>query len=156
MNTTTDKKTKADEQQKVKINVEKWGRPLIEAGWTLVPSTLIERQRKLGLDPLDFNILLHLMSYWWEPENKPRPSKQTIAAAVGRDARTVQRRIASLEKQGLIRREARNGAGRGTQTNRYHFDGLIKAATELAEETLAERKAKREKTGRMKRLHIVK
>lgn len=145
-----------EDQQKVKVNVEKWGRPLIDAGWTLVPSTLIERQRKLGLDPLDFNILLHLMSYWWEPGNKPRPSKKTIAAAVGRDPRTVQRRIASLERQGLIKREGRNGAGRGTQTNRYHFDGLIKAATELAQETLAERKVKKEKTARMKRLHVVK
>ena len=128
---------------------------LAPTGWTLVPNTLIERQRKLGLDPLDFNILLHLMSYWWEPDNAPRPSKKRIAEAVKRHPRTVQRRIEALEKQGLLRREARKGPGKGTQTNRYHFDGLIKAATPLAEETLAERKAKKEKTGRMGRLHVV-
>lgn len=95
------------------------------------------------------------MSYWWEPNNKPRPSKKTIAAAVGRDPRTVQRRIARLEKAGFLKRERRDGPGKGTQTNRYHFDGLIKAATPLAEETLAERKAKQEKTRRMTRLHVV-
>lgn len=149
------KKATADPDN-VKVNVKKWGRVLIDAGWTLVPNTFIERQKKLGLDPLDFNILLHLMSYWWEPGNKPRPSKTTIAKAVGRDPRTVQRRIASLEKQGLIRRERRDGPGRGTQTNRYHLDGLIKAAIPLAEETLQERKEKKEKTGRMGRLRIVK
>jgi predicted transcriptional regulator len=140
----------------VKLSVKKWGRALIDAGWTLVPNTFIERQKKLGLDPVDFNILLHLMSYWWEPANMPRPSKKTIAAAVGRDARTVQRRIAAMEKQGLISRERRTGTGKGTQTNRYHFDGLIKAGTTLAKETLEERKAKREKTARMKRFHVVK
>jgi predicted transcriptional regulator len=150
---TTSKKADTDT---VKVNVKKWGRLLVEAGWTLVPNTFIERQKKLGLDPLDFNILLHLMSYWWEPTNKPRTSKKSIATAVGRDPRTVQRRIARLEKEGLIQRERRDGVGRGTQTNRYHFDGLIRAATKLAQETLDERKAKQEKTGRMSRLQLVK
>lgn len=146
----------ASSEDTVKVSVKKWGRSLVDAGWTLVPNTFIERQKKLGLDPVDFNILLHLMSYWWEPNNKPRPSKKTIAAAVGRDARTVQRRIAAMEKQGLITRERRTGTGKGTQTNRYHFDGLIKAGTELAKEALEERKAKKEKTARMTKLHVVK
>jgi DNA-binding MarR family transcriptional regulator len=149
--------TKKDQggAETVKVNVKKWGPTLIEAGWTLVPNTLIERQKKLGLDPLDLNILLHLMSHWWEPGNKPRPSKKSIAVAVGRDPRTVQRRIARLEKEGLLTRERRFGDSKGTQTNRYHLDGLIQAATPLAAETLEERKAKKEKTGRMRRLHVV-
>jgi DNA-binding transcriptional regulator YhcF (GntR family) len=154
MATTTNKP--AEGQNDLKVNVKKWGRELIEAGWTLVPNTIIERQKKLGLDPLDLNILLHLMSYWWEPGNKPRPSKRTVAEAVGRDPRTVQRRIAAMEKEGLISRERRHGSGRSTQTNRYHLDGLIKAAIPLARETLQERKDKKEKTGRMGRLHVVK
>lgn len=73
----------AKSAEPVQVNVEKWGRTLIDAGWTLVPNTLIERQRKLSIEPLDFNIIVHLMSYWWEAENKPRPSKKTIADAVG-------------------------------------------------------------------------
>jgi hypothetical protein len=156
MASTTPTKKPQGDAETVKVNVKKWGRLLIEAGWTLVPNTFIERQKKLGLDPLDFNILLHLMSYWWEPNNKPRPSKKTIAAAVGRDPRTVQRRIARMEQEGFLRRERRDGPGKGTQTNRYHFDGLIKAANPLAEEALAERKARQEKTGRMTRLRVVK
>lgn len=152
MTTTNTKKVDGD-TEKVKINVKKWGRTLIDAGWTLVPNTFIEQQERLGLDALDFNILLHLMSYWWEPSNKPRPSKKTIAKAVGRDPRTVQRRIANMEKKGYLKRERRDGPGKGTQTNRYHLDGLIKTATPLAAKALAERKAK---TGGVTRLRVVK
>lgn len=48
--TNTTKKAQGDAET-VKVNVKKCGRLLIEAGWTLVPNTFIERQKKLGLDP---------------------------------------------------------------------------------------------------------
>ena len=77
----------------------------MKAGWTLLPNVIFERQQALGLDPMDVNILLHLASYWWTEESKPFPSKTTIAKAIGVDPRSVQRRIARLEKGYLIRRE---------------------------------------------------
>lgn len=70
----------------------------MDAGWTVIPSVIIERQQVLGLDALDVNILLHLATYWWTPDNKPHPAKKTIADAIGVEPRTVQRRIAALEK----------------------------------------------------------
>ena len=84
------------------------------------------------------NILLHLATYWWTPDNKPHPSKVTIARAVGVEPRSVQRRIASLEKAGFIRREEQRIPGQGSKTNKYHFDGLIAAAQPYAEEKLAD------------------
>lgn len=138
MNTeTTAKIAKADET--LRVNEKKWSKPLMDAGWTAIPSVIVERQKALGLDSLDMNIIVHLSTYWWTPDNKPHPSKKTIAEAVGVLPRTVQRRIAALEAAGLIRREERRIAGQGSKTNLYHFDGLIKEALPFAKEKLAER-----------------
>ena len=89
----------------LKVNERKWSKPLMDAGWTAIPSVIIERQRALGLDALDINILLHLATYWWTHDNKPHPAKGTIAEAMNVKPRTVQRRIAALENAGLIWRE---------------------------------------------------
>lgn len=132
----------------LRANTRKWGSAIVKAGWTFVPNMLIERQRALGLDATDLNILLHLLSFWWEPDNKPHPSKRTIAAAMQLDPRTIQRRIAAMETAGLLRRESRGGKERGTQTNRYHFDGLIKELTPFAHEELKAREERATKRAR--------
>jgi DNA-binding MarR family transcriptional regulator len=146
----------------VRVNEKKWSKPLMDAGWTAIPSVLIERQKALGLDPTDINIILHLAAYWWTQDNKPHPSKKTIAAAIGVTPRTVQRRIARMEKDGLIKREERRVTGKGSRTNMYHLDGLIKEAQPYAQEKiqkLAERDAERQKTAARKgraKLELVK
>ena len=122
------------------INESKWSKTLMAAGWTVLPTVLIEQQRKMGLDPIDMNILLHLASYWWLSDKKPHPSKKTIALAMGVHPRTVQRHIANLEKKRLIKREQRRIAGKGSKTNLYHFDGLIAAALPFAEEKITRKK----------------
>jgi hypothetical protein len=48
----------------------------------------------------------------------------------------VQRRIAAMESASFIRRKERR---KGSNTNRYHLDGLIKAAQSYAEEKLQQR-----------------
>ena len=129
--------------QPLKVNERKWGKPLMDAGYTIFPSTILERQQALGLEPTDVNILLHLARHWWEKDNAPHPSKKSIAAAVGVHPRTVQRRIAAMESGGLIRREERRTASNTSKTNLYHFDGLVEAATPYAEEALQERERRR-------------
>jgi predicted transcriptional regulator len=131
------KPTGSDAAQ-LRVNEQKWSKLLMQAGWTVIPNVIIERQKALGLDPLDVNILLHLASYWWTPGGKPHPAKGTIAQAIDVDPRTVQRRIARLEAGGLIRREERRIQGLGSRTNVYHFDGLIEAAQPYAQEKLEE------------------
>jgi hypothetical protein len=84
---------KKDDVEKIKVNEAKWSKPLMAAGWTAMPSVIVERQEALGLDALDMNIILHLSHYWWTPENLPHPSVETIAKAVGVKRRTVQKRI---------------------------------------------------------------
>ena len=130
--------------KELRANEQKWSKPLMDAGWTAIPLVIFERQRALELDPLDVNIVLHLAGYWWTADNKPHPSKTRIADAIGVTARTVQRRIAMLEKAGYIRREERRIPGGASKTNLYHFDGLIKAALPLAQEKLTVRKKREE------------
>ena len=117
-------------------NEQKWSKDLMQLGWTAVPNFILENQREFGLDSLDLNIILHIIRHWWTRDNKPWPSKRTIADAIGIEPRTAQRRIAKMEAAGLIRREERRIRGRGSRSNRYHFDGLIAEAQLLAVEKL--------------------
>lgn len=138
------KRAKTERQEQLLRNEEKWTRPLMEAGWTAVPSVILERQQGLGLDAVDLTILLHLASYWWFKENLPHPSKKAIAERMDIDVSTVRKRIARMEADGLIRREPRFGArGGGQQTNLYHFDGLIKEATPFALEAIEDRRSRK-------------
>lgn len=127
----------------LRTNEKKWSKPLMDAGWTALPSVIIENQRQLDLTPLDLNIVLYLASKWWTPEGKPFPSKSTMAKAMNVHPRTIQKHVASLEAAGYIRREERR-LETGSKTNVYHLDGLIKAAKPFAEEKLAEMKDKAE------------
>ena len=130
------------EVAQLKVNEKKWTPTLMKAGWTVLPNVIFERQRALGLDAIDINIILHIASYWWTKEGKPFPSKRTIATAMEIEPRTVQRRIARLEAAKLIRREQRRSAVNGSQTNVYHLDGLIEAAKPFALEKIQAREAK--------------
>ena len=124
----------AKAEKELRVNERKWSKTLMDAGWTAFPSVIIERQKALGLDAMDMNIILYLASYWWTKDNKPHPSKKTIAEALGVTPRTVQRRIAEMEKAKFIRREERRIPGKGSRTNWYHFDGLINEALPYAKE----------------------
>lgn len=145
--------------KELRVNEQKWTKTLMDAGWIAFPSVFIERQKGLGLDALDINILLHLSMYWWTKDNKPHPSKKTIAAAIGVHPRTVQRRIAAMETEGFIRREERRITGKGSNTNRYHLDGLIKGATPFAKEKIEERTRREQedkaRPGRKGRPHLM-
>jgi DNA-binding transcriptional ArsR family regulator len=121
-------------------NEEKWTKPLMDAGWTAIPSIIIEKQAALGLDPLDINIIVHLTTYWWTADNLPHPSVATIAAALQVSVRTVQKRIRALEELGLLTRQERRTTPRGSDTNLYSFEGLIAAAAPFAAEKLEARK----------------
>ena len=145
-------KPKDTESDKLKINEQKWSKPLMDAGWTAIPSVIIERQRALGLDATDINILMHLAAYWWTADNRPHPSKGTIAAAMDITPRSVQRRIARLEACGFVRRQERRLAGKGSKPNVYHLDGLIAAAAPYAQEKIEEiTKRRAENADRVKR-----
>lgn len=130
-------------QQASQAIEKKWGKPLTAAGWTAIPNVIFERAQAFPLEPLDIVIILNLAGYWWKAGNDPYPSKASLAAAIGVTPRTIQRRIAAMEKAGFIERIERKTARGGNLTNQYSLTGLIKAAKPFAEEHAAEREARR-------------
>lgn len=144
---------KSTEQKKEESRTaKKWTPALLAAGYTTFPSVILDRQRALGLDAIDVNILLHLAKHWWEADNPPYPSKRTIADCMGIDRRTVQRRLARMEADGLIERKKRKGANGATGTNAYLFTGLISKATPFAKEAVeAREKRTKDKEERRRR-----
>jgi predicted transcriptional regulator len=127
---------KADLQKRLRINEEKWSKTLMDAGWTALPSIILDKQHGLGIDALDLNILLQLAKYWWKRDDLPYPSKETLAEVIGVDRSTIRRRIKRMESEGLIQRIDRYDAKGGQQSNHYSFDGLIDKMKPHAQEVL--------------------
>jgi hypothetical protein len=108
-----------------KMSERKFGKPVMDLGFCIVPSLLIQAQARLGLEPQQMNILLHLLDMWWEKEGKPFPTKELIAERMRVSVKTVQRHIVAMEKAGLVTRVFRTRPGRGTTSNEYDLSGLV-------------------------------
>lgn len=130
---------------------KRWGKNVIDAGWTAIPNTLIERQQALKLNPTEMNILLILLKYWWEDGRSPFPSKTTIAEYINRDISTVRKNMKSLEDKNLIKREPRFYEKGGQSSNSYNLSGLV-SALKLEVKTLSKIKKERSiQDGRLRR-----
>jgi DNA-binding MarR family transcriptional regulator len=121
---------------------EKWGERILRAGWVLLPVALLEGQQELKLDPIDLALLLHLLRFWWEKGNLPHPSKERLARALGLQPRSVQRRLARLEKLHLVARHPRHDKSGRNLTSAYSFEGLIARGELIADSLVADRKAR--------------
>jgi hypothetical protein len=130
-------------KEKEKESRKKWGNDLIDAGYTILPSTLITRQKALGLEPIHINILLVLLTYWWTADTLPYPSKKTMAEIIGVDESTIRRRIAEMEAWKFITRIQRRVENDRNQTNIYDFSGLITALQPFAQEEIQVKEANR-------------
>ena len=114
-----------------KASEKKWGKPVINMGFCIVPSLLFRAQRRLGLNATQLAVIMHLADYWWDADRKPHPSKNTLAQRLNVTPRHVQRIIADLEEFGLVRRIERYAKHRGKLTNEYDLSGLVKRIKEL-------------------------
>ena len=131
-----------EQNKQLRENEKKWSKTLMESGFTVFPSVILERQKALGLTPLEVNILLFLCTFWWTKDGRPRPAIGTIAEAVGRSPRHVTRIITGLVDAGLIERHQRSYKETGNLTNEYSFDGLIHEVMPFAKEKIEERETK--------------
>jgi len=128
----------------------RWGAEAIEAGWTALPSILLEKQAALQLDATDINIILHIAKHWWEADRHAHPSKRSIAKAMQVSARHIQKRIKALEEAKFVKRIPRWNE-KGSLTSEYDLSGLVKAVEGFAKEALIERAAKKKMTA--ERIH---
>jgi hypothetical protein len=121
-----------------------WGKAVYGHGYAGIPSLLIQAQRRLGINPIQMNIIVQLLDYWHEPSRKPFPTKKDLAKRIGVTDKTIQNNIRELEEAGLILREQRKTAAGDWNSNIYHLDGLIAKVQALEPEFAAEKKKKRE------------
>jgi hypothetical protein len=121
-----------------------WGKAVYSHGYAGIPSLLIQAQRRLGISPIQMNIIIQLLDYWHEPTRKPFPTKRELANRIAVTDKTIQNNMRKLEKTGLIRREMRKTAAGDWNSNIYHLDGLIAKVQALEPEFAAEKKKKRE------------
>jgi DNA-binding transcriptional ArsR family regulator len=96
---------------------EKWGKEVMELNYSIVPSLLLKAQARLGINPTELAIILHLADFWWDKHNNPYPAKSTLADRLGISPRQVQRHIARLEESGFVRREERVAVHQGKLSN---------------------------------------
>lgn len=109
-----------------KASEKKFGKPVMDLGFCIVPSLLIQAQARLGLESQQLNVLLHLLDMWWDNDSKPFPTKETIAERMNVSTKTVQRHVAAMEQAGIVRRIPRTRPGRGRTSNEYDLSGLVK------------------------------
>jgi len=119
-----------------------WGKAVYSHGYAGIPSILLRGQRRLGLSPMQMNICIQLLDYWFDPTRKPFPTKKDLALRIGCGEKTIQNNIRALEKAKLIRREYRKTAAGDWNSNIYHLDGLI-AKVQALEPEFAEEKQQR-------------
>jgi DNA-binding MarR family transcriptional regulator len=143
-NTAKETKTKT---KKTSAN-KKWGEDVMKLGFCMIPSLIFRAQRRLGLNPTQLAILLQLADYWWEADNKPFPSKQSLSERLGIGTRQIQRHIADMEVAGLVKRIERRGDDNRKLSNHYDLSGLVEKLKRLEQEFTKleqEVKAKRQK-----------
>lgn len=120
-----------------------WGKSVVSHGYAGVPAILIRSQGRMNLSPMQFNIIIQLLEYWYDASRPPFPTKKDMADRMGVTVRAIQNNIALLEKAGLIRREMRRTAAGDYDSNIYHLDGLIEKVCSLEPDFAREKDAKK-------------
>ena len=110
---------------------KKWGKPVIELGFSIIPSLLFRAQRRLGLTNTQLVVLLQLADFWWDHDRKPFPAKRLLAERMGIDPRNVQKHIADLESAGFLQRIRRSYLHGGQTSNAYDLSGLVEKLQKL-------------------------
>ena len=102
----------------------KWGPGALSLGWTPVPTALLFLQADLGLNPVDMNILINLLSHWWKASAKVYPSQDAIAKRIGVSKRTVQRSIDKMELLKIIEVQSTKRSSQYKGRNVYNLKPL--------------------------------
>jgi predicted transcriptional regulator len=112
------------EKKDDKILVKKWGKEAIDVGYTVLPKALLQGQARLKINATDLAVLIHLIEHWWRPDEMPWPKKARIAERLAVTPKTVQRSIARLEEEKLLKRVNRFANGRRV-SNEYDLSPLV-------------------------------
>jgi hypothetical protein len=109
----------------------KFGAPVMKLGYTMVPNLLLQGQGRLGISPVQLNVLVQLIQHWWDAQSDPFLAKETIARRMGKSPRQIQRYLTELEEAGLIKRIPRFKGHKAQTSNAYGLDGLVAKLAEI-------------------------
>jgi hypothetical protein len=115
---------------------EKWGKSVLDAGWTGIPNALLKYAGPLGLDPAETLTLIYLMRFWWRTEDLPYPSISKTSLEMGVSRKTMTKKFASLREKGYIAIVKQGGR------TKFSLAGLRKA---LEQEHKAQREVSKTK-----------
>ncbi|QPZ92319.1 helix-turn-helix domain-containing protein [Thioclava electrotropha] len=122
-------------QATLKVLDQKWGKETMEANYTVLPSALLRGQARLGINATELAVLVHLIDHWWKADEMPWPSKRTLADRLRVGEKTIQRAIAHLEEEGLIKRTPRFSKKTGARTsNEYDLKPLVERLKPIAQD----------------------
>ena len=136
--TSTNKPRKPDREKSSTGRI--FGPKIMSHGYTAIPNILLRGQSRLGLSPTQFNIIAQLLSYWFDPDRPPFPSKRELAGRIGITEQTLRINIKALEEAGLVFREQRYTMAGDYGSNTYHLGGLVKKIKKLVPDFDEERK----------------
>lgn len=136
MNTKTNTATVVPLRPKVtqQVSEKKWGKAVMDLGFSVFPSLIFRAQARLGLSPVQLVLLLHLADYWWHRAQMPYPSKAALAERMNLSPRQIQRYLTELEDGGFIKRVERFAGHKGQQSNEYNLTGFVKKLQKLEPE----------------------
>lgn len=106
----------------------------MKEGFTILPAILLRGQQRLGLNPTQMMVLIHLADYWWEKGKNPYPCMNTISERMGISRRQLQRYMGELEQAGLLQRIPRKAQHKGKLSNEFDLSGLVERLKKLAPE----------------------
>jgi hypothetical protein len=86
--------------RKPSSNERIWGRSVMAYGYAGIPSILIQGQSRLGISPLQMNIIIQLLDYWHDPERRPFPTKKILRTGSMLPPRPFKRTSVNLSKRG--------------------------------------------------------
>ena len=116
---------------------KKWGERSMLMGWTAIPTSFLFLQAELSITPLGFNILINLVSHWWETKEHPYPSQESLAKRMGVSKRSIQREVTNLVELGLITKQANKASSAKSKgRNTYDLTGLVERLNEMAPEKI--------------------
>jgi hypothetical protein len=75
-----------------------WGKAVFRQGYAGIPSVLIQAQSRLGITPLQMNIIIQLLDYGRDPDRRPFPSKK-ISRGVSKSRTRPSRTTSGLWKR---------------------------------------------------------
>lgn len=118
---------------------KRWGKKVLEPGFTLIPSVLLRALVRLHIGSNELSVLLQMIDHWWENDDMPFPSKKRLGERIGMSEKTVQRAVAKLEAEGLVRRVARHNKLGGQTSNIYDLTPLVEKLGPIAEDMIKAR-----------------